>query len=263
RLMALSEVAWGTSNPDDFAAFESRVIRHFKLLDEKNINYAKSIYNVSGNVVNAGKGIAYELKSFRNPDNIRYTINGEIPIIDSKKYIQPIPVNQSRTMQSAYFENGELKSAISSQDFRISKSTRKSITLKDQPSPNYASNGAKTQVDGVIGNPKVVGKTRLGFSGQDVVATIDLGEKTDFEVAAFNSLDNKGSWIHLAKSGKIYLSDDGEKFEEIKEISSKEIIDSKGKVEIQIGKQSTRFLKIIIENAGIIPAGFPGAGRSE
>lgn len=260
RLMALSEIAWGTSNPDNYAEFESRVIRHFKLLDEKKINYAKSIYNVSGNVVNAGEGIAYELKSSRNPDNVRYTINGEIPTFDSKKYVHPIPIHQSMTIQSAYFENGELKSAISSQEFRISKSTGKSIVLKDQPSPNYASNGAKTLVDGVIGNPKILGKTWLGFSGKDVVATIDLGEKTDFQMVAFNSLDNKGSWIHLAKSAKIYTSDDGKKFEVIKEISTKEIFDSKGKMEIETGKQSTRFLKIIIENAGIIPAGFPGAG---
>lgn len=43
RLMALAEVGWGTSNPENYQDFENRVIKHFKLLDEKNINYAKSI----------------------------------------------------------------------------------------------------------------------------------------------------------------------------------------------------------------------------
>ena len=260
RLMALAEVGWGTSHPENYQDFENRVIKHFKLLDEKNINYAKSIYNISGNVVNAGKGIAYELKSSRNPDNIRYTMNGKIPTFDSEKYIQPIPVNQSLIIKSAYFENGELKSAISSQEFQISKSTGKTIILKDQPAPNYSSNGALTLVDGISGNPKILGKTWLGFSGKDVVATIDFGEKTEFETVSFNSLDNKGSWIHLAKSAIIFKSDDGKNFEEIKEISAQEISDSKGKMKVQTGKQSSRYLKIIIENAGIIPAGFPGAG---
>ena len=31
-------------------------------------------------------------------------------------------------------------------------------------------------------------------------------------------------------------------------------------VETNVGNQTAKFVKIIIENAGIIPAGFPGAG---
>src|SRR5699024_2038497 len=35
RIMAMSEVAWGTSNPDKYDEFEKRVIQNFKILDEK------------------------------------------------------------------------------------------------------------------------------------------------------------------------------------------------------------------------------------
>jgi hexosaminidase len=52
RLMALSEVSWGTSNPEKYADFEKKVKQHFTLLDHLKINYAKTIYNLKGKVLN-------------------------------------------------------------------------------------------------------------------------------------------------------------------------------------------------------------------
>ncbi len=42
RMMALSEVAWGTSQPDRYSNFEKRVVEHFKLLDKRKIRYSKA-----------------------------------------------------------------------------------------------------------------------------------------------------------------------------------------------------------------------------
>ncbi len=75
----------------------------------------------------------------------------------------------------------------------------------------------------------------------------------------FNTLENKGSWIHLAKSAKIFTSEDNKNFKLIKEIGKEEIQNAKGKMLLNVGKQNSRYFKIAIENAGIIPAGNPGA----
>jgi hexosaminidase len=96
-------------------------------------------------------------------------------------------------------------------------------------------------------------------SGKDVIATIDFGKKTDFSEIYFNTLENKGSWIHLAKSAKIYISDDNKEFKIIKEIGKEDIQNANGKIQLKLGKQSAKYLKVMIENAGIIPAGNPGA----
>lgn len=223
RLMALSEVGWGTSDPEKYTNFENRVIKHFDFLNERGINFSKSIYNLSGKVIQTGNGIAYELSSSRNPENIRYTTDGTMPTTSSPVYETAIPVTKSMIVKAAYFEENEIKSAITTQAFNISKSTGKNITLEEQPSPNYSFNGALNLVDGITGNPKVLGKTWLGFSGKDIVATIDLGRRTKFSEVSFNSLDNKGSWIHLAKGAKIYVSDDGKNFRLIKETGKDEI----------------------------------------
>ncbi|AZA65774.1 beta-N-acetylhexosaminidase [Chryseobacterium carnipullorum] len=259
RLMALSEVGWGTADPENYKEFESRVIGQFKILDGMKVNYAKSIYNISGKVVPANEGIAYELTVSQDPAGIRYTTDGTEPSLDSQVYQNPVRVKKSMTVKSAYFEDGKLKSAVSSQEFTVSKTTGKKITLEQQPSENYSFGGAFTLVDGIIGNTRQLGKTWLGFQGKDVVATIDLGQKTSFSEVYFNTLENKGSWIHLAKSAQVFVSDDGRNFKMIKEIGTQEIQDSKGKITLNVGNQTSQYIKLIIENAGIIPAGNPGA----
>ena len=260
RLMALAEVSWGTSNPTKYEEFENRVIHHFNYLDERNIHYAKSIYNLNGKVIRTENGIAYELKSSQNPEGIRYTTENSTPNSTSRLYQKPIPISTSQTIQSGYFENGELKSAISSQSFQISKSTGKNIELEYQPSPNYSFNGSLNLVDGITGNPKILGKTWLGFSGKDLVATIDLGEKTEFSEVSIGMLDNVGSWIHLGKRVEIFTSEDKKEFKSIGSIDLEEIRKNKGQLHIKVGKQNTRYIKIHASNAGIIPEGNPGAG---
>ncbi|SHM06050.1 beta-N-acetylhexosaminidase [Chryseobacterium polytrichastri] len=260
RLMALSEVGWGTSDQKKYKEFEGRVINQFKVLDKMNVNYAKSIYNVLGKVIsNNSNGIAYELSTSQNSSGIKYTLDGTDPTATSQTYQNPIPVSKSMTIKSAYFENGQIKSAVSSQQFTISKTTGKTITLEEQPSENYSFGGAFTLIDGIIGNQKQLGKTWLGFQGKDVVATIDFGDKTPFSEVSFNTLENKGSWIHLAKSAQIFVSDDNKNFKLIKEIGKDEIQNSKGKIKLNVGNQNSKYIKIKIENAGIIPAGNPGA----
>lgn len=260
RLMALSEVGWGTSDPKKYKEFEGRVMNQFNVLDKMNVNYAKSIYNVLGKVIsNNSNGIAYELSTSQNSSGIRYTLDGTDPTATSQTYQNPILVSKSMTIKSAYFESGQIKSAISSQQFTISKTTGKTITLEEQPSENYSFGGAFTLIDGIIGNQKQLGKTWLGFQGKDVVATIDFGNKTQFSEVSFNTLENKGSWIHLAKSAQIFVSDDNKNFKLIKEIGKDEIQNSKGKIKLNIGNQNSKYIKIKIENAGIIPAGNPGA----
>jgi len=259
RLLALSEVGWGTSDPKNYKEFEGRVINEFKTLDKMGVNYARSIYNINGKVIAADNGVAYELSTSQSPSGIRYTVNGTDPSASSSNYTSPIPVQKSMTIKSAYFEKGQLKSAISSQDFTVSKTTGKKITLEQQPNENYSFGGAFTLVDGIIGNQRQLGKTWLGFQGKDVIATIDLGQKTSFSKVCFNTLDNKGSWIHFAKSAQIFISDNGTDFKLIKEIGKEDILSAKGKIRLNVGNQNSKYIKVKIENAGIIPAGNPGA----
>lgn len=43
RMVALSEVLWGTSNSENYLDFKNRLVQHFKIYDKKGINYSKAI----------------------------------------------------------------------------------------------------------------------------------------------------------------------------------------------------------------------------
>lgn len=107
RMMALSEVAWGTSNPDEYKNFEGRVIQHFKILDRKGVDYSKAIYEVDGKSMAKDGKIFFNLTSANQPENIRYTTDGSEPTLQSNVYSKPIEVNKTMTVKAAYFENGK------------------------------------------------------------------------------------------------------------------------------------------------------------
>jgi len=70
------------------------------------------------------------LSSANEPSRIRFTTDGSEPTINSNVYQKPLEIPKSQTVKSAYFEDGKKVSATTSQDFVITKSTAKKITLE-------------------------------------------------------------------------------------------------------------------------------------
>lgn len=261
RIAALSEVLWGTSDPNNYKEFEKRLIQHFEMYEKKEINYSKAIFEVTSKVNPAENGIAFELKSV-NPNGIKYTTDGSEPNVNSISYETPILVTKNKTIKAAYFENGKAKSATIKQPFFITKSTGKKIELVHQPHENYGIGGSFTLVDGMKGNTSKFGRDWLGFWGKDMNATIDLGKTEMISKISINTLSSEGSWIYYPKSIGILVSKDGENYIPITIVSSKEIFENKGKIVVKFDKQNVQFIKVIAENNGIIADGKPGAGSN-
>jgi hexosaminidase len=153
------------------------------------------------------------------------------------------------------------------QEFSLNKATGKKISILYPASSSYAGNGAFTLVDGVQNK---MGMSRsaefLGFSGKDLVATIDLGEATNISEVRIHAFTQTASWIYPPAQGiKIEISEDGKDFsfpqEEIENIGPDDGIH---KIWFSFSHQRllTRFLKITVKNYGIIPPPQPGAGNS-
>ena len=263
RIAALSEVLWGTSDPNNYnyKEFEKRLIKHFEMYEKKEINYSKAIFEVTSKVQPAENGVAFELKSV-NPNGIKYTTDGSEPNANSISYEKPIIVTKNQTIKATYFENGKAKSATIEQPFFITKSTGKKIELVHQPHENYGIGGSFTLVDGMKGNTSKFGRDWLGFWGKDMNATINLGKTETISKISINILSSEGSWIYYPKSIVISVSNDGENYYSITIVSSKEIYENKGKIVVEFDKQSVQFIKVIAENNGIIADGKPGAGSN-
>lgn len=264
RMLALSEVLWGTSNPSNYADFQNRMIQHFEVLETKGINYSKSIFEVTTKIKPSenGNGVLFELKSANHSNKIRYTTDGSSPTVNSFQYSNPIEITKSQTIQAAYFENEKQKSAAVEQLFSFNKATGKKITLVNPPHENYSIGGALTLVDGVSANRSKLGKDWLGFSGKDLIATIDLEKKEYINKISISTIASEGSWIHYPKMIEILVSIDGKKFKSLKQISSKEIKSVKGELIVKVNNKNAQFIKIIALNAGKIPDGMAGAGSN-
>lgn len=261
RIAALSEVLWGTSDPNNYKEFEKRLIQHFEMYEKKEINYSKAIFEVTSKVNPAENGIAFELKSV-NPNGIKYTTDGSEPNVNSISYETPILVTKNKTIKAAYFENGKAKSATIEQPFFITKSTGKKIELVHQPHENYGIGGSFTLVDGMKGKTSKFGRDWLGFWGKNMNATIDLGKSETISKISINTLSSEGSWIYYPKSIEILVSKEGKNYIPITIVTSKEIYENKGKIVVEFDKQNVQFIKVTAENNGIIADGKPGAGSN-
>lgn len=263
RMMALSEVLWGTSSPEKYTDFQNRMIQHFVILDRKGINYSKAIFEVTNEVMPkpGGKGVLYLLKTNQSPIGINYTTDGAQPTNQSKVYSQPLEITKSQTIKAIYFEKGNAKSNITEQQFHIHKATSCLVSLQNQPNGNYTKGGGFTLVDGIKGDKAKFGQHWLGFSGTDLIATIDLGNKQKINRMEIGLLSSPSSWIYFPKKITFWVSEDLMKFEEVKTFSLEEIQKSNGQITVDCDKKNIQFVKVTVENFGKIPDGQPGAGN--
>jgi hexosaminidase len=262
RIAALSEVVWGTSNSKEYKEFERRLISHFEIYDKKEINYSKAIFEVTSKVQPAidNEGVLFELKSANSGNEIRYTLDDSEPNYNSILYKSPIKITKNQTVKAAFFENNKRKSAIIEQQFYWSKAVGKKIQLVNQPHENYNIGGAFTLIDGLIGNRSKFGRDWLGFSGKDLIATIDLGKVETINKVIICVLESKGSWIYYPKKIEVFISNDGNNFESVSELKLSDIQDVKGEVVLEIKSRKAQFVKVIATNFGKITDGNPGAG---
>lgn len=264
RMAALAEVVWGTSKPDDYAGFQNRLLKHFDLLDRMGVNYSKSIYQLSASYASpkSGSGVEVSLKSIQGDKGIYYTTNGDLPSAKSKEYQGPIIISGNNTLKAAYFDNSTQKSTVMEQPFFITLSTGKSISLVTEPNQSYAIGGKFTLINGIRGNMQKHSRDWLGFWGNDLNATIDLGASTPVSKVSIDVLYNDGSWIHYPKSIEVLVSNDGVNFKSVKTVAAAEISNQKGMVEMSFPKENAKFVRVIAQKLDKIPPGFPGEGSN-
>jgi len=260
RMVALSEVLWGTSNPSNYKDFENRLIYHFSIFEKKGIHYSQAIYNIVSKIEQNKEGLQYNLKG-RNNEGIRFTTNGTEPSLNSQKYTSPIPITKNVKIKATYFEENTKKGNTIEQEFTLSKTTAKSIHLEYPPSKSYSEGGAFTLINGVYGNTQKFGKNWLGFGGKDIIATIDFKGEETISSVQFHVFDGESSWIYLPSKIIIETSQDGIEFTIQESLSEQEIYDAKGNINIYFNQVQAKYLRVTVKNFGTIPEGKPGEGN--
>ncbi|MBL7733732.1 MAG: family 20 glycosylhydrolase, partial [Chitinophagaceae bacterium] len=277
RMAALSEVLWSKKENRDWKSFELRLGEQIKRYELWKANYSKAYFDLKITVLPAddNKGLLLMLTSkskgayyFGEKLHVRASvISTPKPtfFVDSMK----LKINESGSYIGWLFTGEDpAKStllALRELVFYFNKATGKKITLTNPASDKYPGDGAFTLVNGVQNNKGFArSKEFLGFSGTDCEAVIDLGTSQSISNVSVRCLKRTSSWIWPPAGAEVFGSADGQTWTSLKQSSEFSIIDAatgNGGISLSFPATSVRYIKVLVKNNGIIPAGNPGAGN--
>ncbi len=191
---------------------------------------------------------------------IRFTLDGTEPHPESPLYSTPIVIQQSGILQSRAYEAGKISSPTAVARFVRADA---GISINMPPATQYAGSGDITLLDGLYGSIDFHKGNWLGFSGKDVIVTLDFGQKKEINHFTANFLRRQSSWIFMPTSIEWAISDDGAHWQPIHTeqmpIATDTATDSVQKLEFT-QKTTTRFVRLVAHNQGRCPNWHPGAG---
>lgn len=253
RMIAMSEVVWSSSKNKNYENFVSRLEHFHKRLDALDINYANHLFEVEGNLTSEG----FELKTLTKDKTIHYTLDGSEPSLNSEIYSKPIPIDKNTSINAGVFNSEKQLGTTFSQAINYHKAFGKKITMNVMPHKAYSGSGVQGLINGISGsNTRYGDKEWLGFWGDDLEITIDLGIETQISSIETRFYNAPGQWIYAPQGFEFSIDDHR--------------IDSKSKIpttEKQIAtlkidlKEKTRFIHLKFPNYGTIPEGKQGAGH--
>ncbi len=253
RITALSEVLWTPKENRSWKSFEQRLPVIYERLDQQKITYSKAFYELKATVLPAGnyEGLLWKLES-KKEEPVTINFNGGDSVW---VYNGPQLINKNVHTVSASSKNVTL-----TQRFSFNKATGKNISLVNEPSKGYPGDGAFTLVNGVH-NEKGLSRSRelLGFSGNNLEASIDLGELTTVQEILLHCLEQTGSWIYRPASVSFYTSTNGKDYTLLETITN--VAGSRFLTYKTQKKTKGRFIKVVAINRGTIATGLPGAGN--
>jgi len=267
RLSALSEVLWSPKEIRNWGDFSQRMEHQYQRYENRGLNYALSAFQVkaSQKVDPANRQLLVELSSEAFEPEIRFTLDDSEPDSKSTLYLEPIPISKTTILKSAVFKNGRSMQQVLSTTYDIHKAFAADVQLLHPASERYKGGGDYGLVDGVVGTVNFSDGRWKGFSGDDMIAVIDLGETTKINALELYTLRAENSWIFLPQWVSIEASADGESFNLIETIPNTITTDDKGR-RIQVFSahnpvENVRYLRVTAKNFGVCPPGHSGAGQ--
>jgi len=139
------------------------------------------------------------------------------------------------------------------------------VRLHEPADPRYAAHGPKSLTDGELGPADHVAAQWLGFWGEDIEATVDLGQPQPVRRLAARFLQSTAVGIFLPPKVVFEVSDDGQQFRRAAVVDSKVSPREPGPLVRELVADDlamvARYVRVRAENVGTIPDGHPARGR--
>ncbi len=265
RMLALSETVWSLKENKNWNSFNERIQVHYKTFEQKGWNYGNANYKADIKPVAENGQLFVKLSTDAYKGEVVYTTDGTQPGLQSAKYTKPVQINSSVLLKVSVLVNNKIMNAVpAEQSFAMHKAIGKNVNYTNPVSRYYMADGPNSLTDGVRGT-NAVGKYWHGFSGKDLIATIDLRAPTGIHSITLGCLQNYPDWIMMPQWVKFETSVDGNNFNEVKTINN--IVPENEKAATikdfvaEFPAQQARFIRVTAKVVDALPKGHSGEGK--
>jgi uncharacterized membrane protein len=196
---------------------------------------------------------------------IRFTTDGSEPDSASTLYEQPVLLEATRELKARAFKEGWTSSSVISKNFIKVRYKINQVILAKPPDPRYKGEGEKTLIDLKKGGQNFRNGEWLGYEGQNLVASLDLGKTSDVSRVTIGGVEDTGAWIFFPKGMRVSTSVDGKNFKTCKE-ANYPVAGSPTQLATKVFSESfkpvqARFVKVEVLSVLKNPNWHPGAGK--
>lgn len=244
-------------------------LKNFETDENKNANLINELIPVPYFTAKAEtftSNISTEIKSIPLPGiEIKYTLDGSEPNIQSKTYTNPLSFSETTTLKAKSFrfgkENGKL--AVNTTFYKMDDNMK--IELKSTFANQYAAGGKTALIDGIKGSDDFRSGAWQGFEGQDIEGVLTFNIAKKVSSIQFSCLQDIKSWIFMPKAFFIEVSEDGLNFEALDPMYTYISTEQSGAFKINfplfINKKNILVLRFKAKTIGTCPKGHLGEGE--
>ena len=198
---------------------------------------------------------------------IYYTLDGSEPTSKSMLYKKPFTIDKTCELSVKAVAKDKMDSYSVHRTFE--RHYIKNTTFVNEPDKRYSKDADIALMDGKEG---VIGdyywEHWLGFNGVDMEATIELTDPLDIKMLKIGYAHNPDSWVICPKSVQYSYSKDGKHYTdwEFAIMTEYSLPDSKvpaGRMlaYAMVKAKGVRFIRLKIENQGVLPLWHPNKGE--
>ncbi len=259
RLFAIAENGWSSQDNEDWNGFINRLYPNLEKLELQGIRYAKSAFNIwidhSGNEEN----ITIDLHMEANGLDIKYTLDGTDPTLDSETYTQAFDLNKTTLVKAASFNKDRMVGEVSEKKFYIHKAKKAKVQYHTPYLKNKNGGGDLALIDYNYGINWSIDSIWQAFKAPEVEFDLYFDELTEVQSVRMNFLQIAISGIYMPEEISVLGSKDGENFQELTKHSLTEYSKVQGRYiqrpEINFPKSNIKVLKIKMKTVSSI---YPG-----
>jgi hypothetical protein len=206
-----------------------------------------------------------ELDTKASKATIRYTTDGSIPNENSPEYTEPFYLSATTEVKAILSMSGWKDSEPISSTFIKSRFSIDRLRASVEPHENYTAEGVATLKDLKKGGSSFADGRWLGYLGDDLTLTADLGQVEEISVVTLGTLSDHNAYIHLPRSIKVSVSKDGKRYAPFQD---KQIPVPDGPTDVMVHNHLlrsaptlARYIRIKIKSQNINPTWHPAPGE--